>query len=429
MSADYTTEITMNGNREELTTILKIAKSYCTDKKAQYEASRNCAYLLGAKINFLSKNTVTNDSDYYSNVISNWISDGADSFAHGNSESMLYEKKLGTYLDKINQDSWMSLESMSDEEIEALPISVDDTLYIDAQGPYGVFHWLEEVNLFFDIADAAPSATFSGSMWGSGNDGDQHVTAELKNGLLYLDTDYSGYDDEDGYNDEDEQKEEDEYDEQETYDEDIDVEQEGISYGTIYNPKSRTFLLRNSRSDTYGSYDARMDESNDAEDDIELSPEFHEKATQLKSSVELVETIGSRLDNIFEEVGFQKYFVFDLQKLIVYLCSKGKFNSRSEELVSMILGEGEIDTSIRKVFYEDLLGVPVSFNMLAPLVAAEALTNFEQFPGALYVVHRDLGSFIVDLMEEPRLKSRMLLEQYLASIREFMDQNEMDYED
>ena len=166
MSADFNTSITVAGTAEEIVAILKVIKEYEEEKPKQYQEEHNCGYIEYVRIN-----------------------KKMEFFGAG-------EKHL---------------KNMSEEEIAAYIAALKGVLYVEAAGPYGAFGWLEEVDLFKDMADIAPTASFSGWMSGFDTGSDQTVKSELKDGLLHLyykyrmnDFDYDNDDeDEDGEEKED----------------------------------------------------------------------------------------------------------------------------------------------------------------------------------------------------------------------------------
>lgn len=52
-------------------------------------------------------------------------------------------------------------------------------LYVSADGPYGEYGWLEEVDLFMELAKSAPFAEFMGNIYGSLTGGKQYLQGEL----------------------------------------------------------------------------------------------------------------------------------------------------------------------------------------------------------------------------------------------------------
>ena len=137
-AADFNTGVTLRGTREELLAMLKVLKSYATEKHEQYAKERNCAYL----------NSV---------YLARYQSAG-----------------LGQ---RIND--------MTDEDMLNLIDTCKNVIDVDASGPYGRFGFLSEVDLFREMAEAAPTASFEGGMGGFSTGGDQAAAYELKDGLLY----------------------------------------------------------------------------------------------------------------------------------------------------------------------------------------------------------------------------------------------------
>lgn len=154
MSADFNTEILMKGKKEELMAMTKVLKSYVTEKQNQYNEKRDCAYMMSVRIN---------DENY--------------------------------------------LTELTDEELEAVVETSNETVNVAAMGPYGVFGFLEEVRLFEDMAEAAPTAYFDGQMAGFNASGDQAKKGVLEDKQLHI---YIDYPEEsfDGFFDDDEEAQE-----------------------------------------------------------------------------------------------------------------------------------------------------------------------------------------------------------------------------
>ena len=187
-AADFNTGATIQGTKDEVFAILKVMYSYVTTKREQYREKRNCPYLMSMCIN--------GDNEF---GMRRPISDFADD------ELMAYieEKKCA--------------------------------ICVDASGPYGVFGLLEEIDLFHEMAEAAPNAKFEGGMGGFGTGGDQCANFELKNGLLHCKYSLPSDDwDEDGYDDE----YEDDWDEDDEWaDEEPDWDKE-----VIYDPVKKKYV-------------------------------------------------------------------------------------------------------------------------------------------------------------------------------------------
>ena len=179
-AADFNAGATIKGTKEEVLAILKVVLDYNTTKKEQYNKKRNCPYLTSVYVR------------------------GAD------------EKGMGTRLAPAEDADFLKFIEEKNCEI-----------VIDASGPYGSFGLLEEVDIFHDMAEAAPNASFSGGMGGFGTGGDQFANFELKDGLLYCkyslpsDDEWDedeDYDDDEDWDDDDCEDEEPIWDEEVVYD-------------------------------------------------------------------------------------------------------------------------------------------------------------------------------------------------------------------
>ena len=144
MSADLNMSIEMCGSQEELEALLKVLHYYETKKQAQYNASRNCAYITWVEITIL-----------------------------GN-RCHLEEKKIS----------------------ELAEMAGSDKLTATAGGPYGYYATPSEIGLFEDMANAAPNAWFSCGVGGFMGSADVSFDAELKDGLLTVS---ASEEDEDSY--------------------------------------------------------------------------------------------------------------------------------------------------------------------------------------------------------------------------------------
>lgn len=180
-AADFNTSAKIKGTKEEVLSILKVLLNYNTTKKEQYNKKRNCPYLTSVYI-------------------------------HGSKE-----KGMGTRLAPAEDADLLKFIEENNCEIVA-----------DASGPYGSFGLLEEVDIFHDMAEAAPTASFSGGMGGFGTGGDQFANFELKDGLLYCKYSLPS----------DDELNEDEYEDDESYDDDDDWEDEEPIWDeeVVYDP-------------------------------------------------------------------------------------------------------------------------------------------------------------------------------------------------
>jgi hypothetical protein len=179
-AADFYTSMKLEGTRDELLAMLNVVKSYATEKHEQYKTKKNCEYISSA-------------------FVGRFQADG-----------------MGK---RIN--------FMTDEEMLEVIDANKNVVLVDASGPWGIFGFLEEVNLFRDIAKAAPHAKLSGSISGFDAGGDQDAAYELKDGLLYCkyansEDEFYDEDDDDDWDDED--------------DDDWDDEEPDWSMEEVYDP-------------------------------------------------------------------------------------------------------------------------------------------------------------------------------------------------
>ncbi len=136
MSADLNTAITFHGNKAELSAIMKVLRTYETEKLEQYRTQRNCGYI-------------------------NWVT------VSGASGECRTEK-------------------MTDEEIESFASTAGTKVIINASGPWGVFNFPGDVGLFEAMADVAPNAMFTGHMDGFITGADVSCSVELRGGLMHI---------------------------------------------------------------------------------------------------------------------------------------------------------------------------------------------------------------------------------------------------
>lgn len=187
-AADFNTNARIEGTKEEILAIMKVLLSYTTEKKDQYNKERNCPYLTSVYVS----------------------GDG--------------EKGLGTRLAPA-------------EDADYLKFIEDrgNVLYVDASGPYGRFGFLDEVDLFHEMAEAAPGAKFVGAMSGFNPGGDMVAAFELKDKLLqckYLMPNEEAW--------EDEEDEEDDWDEND--DECWDDEEPDWDEIVVYDPIKKKYV-------------------------------------------------------------------------------------------------------------------------------------------------------------------------------------------
>ena len=140
MAADFTTNVEMRGTSKELLAMLKVLRKFETEKHDQYAKSHDCEYVDDVRIG------------------------GANEY----SDSSSYD------LEDMNDDEW--LEFIEENGCE---------IYADIGGPWGVFCFLDEIDLFRDMAEAAPNAEFEGSISGFNTGGDQDAEFRLVDGLLH----------------------------------------------------------------------------------------------------------------------------------------------------------------------------------------------------------------------------------------------------
>ncbi len=84
---------------------------------------------------------------------------------------------------KINGAS-LKIDEMSLDKVQSLLAS---GLEIKADGPYGKFWRIGEINVFRDMAIVAPNAHFTGSISGGDSYSESGLKCELSNGLLTID--------------------------------------------------------------------------------------------------------------------------------------------------------------------------------------------------------------------------------------------------
>ncbi|HCW72590.1 MAG TPA: hypothetical protein DHM90_01045 [Clostridiaceae bacterium] len=78
------------------------------------------------------------------------------------------------------------LKDMSDDRIWSLVSKTDNSVFVDAAGPYGYYSMLEEVGLFEAMSEAAPSAEFTVSSSGYVTGASVALNGELRDGLLRI---------------------------------------------------------------------------------------------------------------------------------------------------------------------------------------------------------------------------------------------------
>lgn len=136
MSADLNTVISIQGNQEELFAVLKVLRSYETEKRDQYRTQRNCGYI----------------------------------------DHVVVTGALGD----------CRIEKMIDEELMTFLSTAGEKLIITTGGPWGAFYTPSEAGLFEAMADVAPDATFRGSTEGFVTGADVSYSVELSDGLMHI---------------------------------------------------------------------------------------------------------------------------------------------------------------------------------------------------------------------------------------------------
>ena len=138
MTADLYTELTLNGNKEELFRMLKVLKTFESDNYERYNRGEYCCYL--------------EDINFYSGKIS----------------------------------SCYRLADTTDEEILAYLSKVRNELEVFGSGPWGAYCAASDIELFERLADASPDASFVGFIKGFALGADVYHKAELRDHLLHL---------------------------------------------------------------------------------------------------------------------------------------------------------------------------------------------------------------------------------------------------
>lgn len=99
---------------------------------------------------------------------------------------------------KASGGSFLSGNNISEDEIKDFLKTVNGSVQITANGPYGYFSELSEVKFFEYLAEAAPSSYFKGSINGFSGSADQNLQAELKDSRLYIEEYYADQGDDEG---------------------------------------------------------------------------------------------------------------------------------------------------------------------------------------------------------------------------------------
>lgn len=137
MSADLNTCISMQGTAEELLSMLRVLSVFETDNAAQYFCRHDCAYIEDVTIS-------------------------------------------------TSGGKCISLKDSADEDLASFVSGIKKKLQIQAYGPWGAYYDPSEVGLFEALADSAPTARFSGSIKGFVTGARVALTADFKDGKLYM---------------------------------------------------------------------------------------------------------------------------------------------------------------------------------------------------------------------------------------------------
>ena len=128
--AEFHTELTVNGTKEEYISILNAMHYFADERHAQYRKEKNCWFLGSMQ----------------------WSEDFGE----------ITEQTIKKYMKK-------------------------GRLTIALEGPYGVFSSISgDIDLFERLTDAAPACAFKGVIWGWNAGGDQGIKAKLEGGKLYI---------------------------------------------------------------------------------------------------------------------------------------------------------------------------------------------------------------------------------------------------
>lgn len=133
-TADFEFKMTVNGKTEELISILKVLR--------RYNEGENGVYFSGIDLN-------------------------------GEHLSLIKLKKG---------------KEMDDDEIIDFVLSNDSPLTISALGPYGHYSELNDVDIFRDMAEAAPEAAFEGHISGFTSYTEQYLDCKLSDKILHITT-------------------------------------------------------------------------------------------------------------------------------------------------------------------------------------------------------------------------------------------------
>lgn len=122
----------------------------------------------------------------------------------GTTEEIFSMLKIANkYLFKGEKDTYFNFTKVNDKFVEEETITEDfvkentkdDTFTITANGPYGKYCELNDVEIFRDIALDNPTLSFKANINGNRTYDDQSLDCELKDGILTIDTYYKSYED------------------------------------------------------------------------------------------------------------------------------------------------------------------------------------------------------------------------------------------
>lgn len=143
--AEFCTSITIKGTNDELFALLKVLRIFVVDKLEQYKSNHNCGYLCYP--------------------------------------DLLIANEEGTYVKFHGEECLDEAERLTDDYLLSVVEHAKSCIKIEADGPYGVFGLLKEVDLFESMVNAAPLSYINGRMWGFSVGGDDSLSVNLKDGL------------------------------------------------------------------------------------------------------------------------------------------------------------------------------------------------------------------------------------------------------
>ena len=105
-------------------------------------------------------------------------------------ENKEFDVFLNSIMVKTSED-WIELKKISDEKsIDTFIADSDGSIEINAKGPYGHYRGLSNTTIFESIANAAPFATFSGSIEGGSIYTTENIHCALKDAKLHIECYY-----------------------------------------------------------------------------------------------------------------------------------------------------------------------------------------------------------------------------------------------